>query len=385
MNGKKRILIISFSDMARDQRVYRQVKHLRENFHLVTIGFGATGFSDVEFFPIQEKEKTLLHKIKRAACLKLHNFLGYYTNTFDVAKLKKSISGMKFDLIIANDNESLPLVFGIRGDAKVLHDAHEYSPRQGEDLFSWRFLMKRYKEWTCEEYLHRCDAMITVSQGIADEYERVFDVKAEVLTNAPDFVDIEPSPIEPGKIRMVHHGLASRSRKLELMVDLMELLDERFYLDMILMPSDQPYLSEIKQLCVGKKNLRVLEPLPAPSLITATNSYDVGLLIPEAVSFNILHSLPNKFFEFIQARLAVAITPLPEMAAIIREYDCGIVSEDYNPRTMARELLKLTPERLEYLKMQASVAAHEINSVSNMRKLDQIVERLLSGDSKNIQ
>jgi hypothetical protein len=383
MGERKRILIVSFSDISLDQRVLRQVDYLKESYHISTIAFGAAKLPDVEFFPLSEKRKTFLHKVRRAVRLKLRDYMGYYYDTFEIEKLKQSITGMKFDLIVANDNESLPLVFEIHNEARVLHDAHEYSPRQQEDLFSWRFLMQRYKEWTCEQYLHLCDGVTTVSQGIADEYERVYGVKPEVITNAPNYLSIEPSPIGSDKINMVHHGLASKSRKLELMVDLMELLDDRYSLDMILMPSDQRYLAEIKELCVGKKNIRVLDPLPSESLIAATNSYDIGLLIPKATSFNILHSLPNKFFEFIQARLAVAITPLPEMAAIARKYDCGIVSQDYEPSSMAKELNALTLVRLEQLKAHSSIAARELNSEANMKKLDQIVQRLLKESGEN--
>ena len=376
-DGRARILIISFSDMARDQRVFRQVKHLRERYSLTTVAFGSSNFPDVKFFQLQETQKTFLRKLLRATYIKTHNFKGYYYKTFDIEKLKISLSGTEFDLIIANDNESLPLAFEIIGKARLLHDAHEYSPRQQEDLFWWRFLMLKYKEWTCEQYLHRCDAITTVSQGIADEYARVYGVKATILNNAPDYLDIQPSPVQPGKIRMVHHGNASRSRKLELMLDLMDLLDDRFSLDMMLVPTDSHYFSEIKSKCAKNKKVRLLEPVPATSLIRITNSYDIGLWNPEAVNFNILHSLPNKFFEFIQARLAVAITPLPEMAAIVRHYDCGIVAEDFNPKTMAGQLLALTPEKLKYLKSRSDEAAKQLNSAVNMKMLDKIICGLL--------
>jgi len=41
-----------------------------------------------------------------------------------------------------------------------------------------------------------------------------------------------------------------------------------------------------------------------------------------------LHALSDKLFEFIQACLADAIGPSPEMARIIHEDSCGIVADD---------------------------------------------------------
>ena len=36
---------------------------------------------------------------------------------------------------------------------------------------------------------------------------------------------------EPGRVRMIHHGLASRSRRIELMIEVLRHTDERFRLE----------------------------------------------------------------------------------------------------------------------------------------------------------
>ena len=52
-------------------------------------------------------------------------------------QVTKMLSARSFDLIIANDIESLPLAFEIDPQARVLFDAHEYAPRHFED--KWRY------------------------------------------------------------------------------------------------------------------------------------------------------------------------------------------------------------------------------------------------------
>ena len=47
------------------------------------------------------------------------------------------------------------------------------------------------------------------------------------------------------------------------------------------------------------------------------NDYDVGLYLLPPTNFNQRYALPNKFFEFIQGRLAIAIGPSPEMAKLV--------------------------------------------------------------------
>ena len=72
-----------------------------------------------------------------------------------------------------------------RGQAKIVLDAHEYAPRQGEQSFVWRFFMQEYKTHLCRTRIPRADAMVTVSEKFAKEYERDFGVRPSVVLNAP--------------------------------------------------------------------------------------------------------------------------------------------------------------------------------------------------------
>ena len=60
--------------------------------------------------------------------------------------------------------------------------------------------------------------------------------------------------------------------------------------------------------------------------------------------------MPNKFFEYIQARIVPAIGPSPEMARIAREWDCGIVADDYTPEALAAAIGGRLERRLAELK-----------------------------------
>jgi hypothetical protein len=162
MTARKRILIVSFSDIKRDPRVYRQVRHLCPLYDVVTLGFQGSGLEGVDFIPILQKGKSLPKKLIRAMQLKAHDFEGYYNATFDTEHVRESLKGQHFDLILANDSDSLPFVFSWDHGAPVLHDAHEYAPRQIEDQWWWRFFMQNYMEWICKTYLARCAGITTV-------------------------------------------------------------------------------------------------------------------------------------------------------------------------------------------------------------------------------
>lgn len=235
--------------------------------------------------------------------------------------------------------------------------------------------MQDYMKWICETYLSRCAAITTVSQGIADAYASHYGVKPYVITNAPDYVELEPSPVKEDQIRLVHTGNANPSRRIEKYIELMDLLDERFSLDLYLMPRDKRYLERIKNQARHRTRIRIMEPVPMQDLVRVCNNYDVGIFFQEPLNFNLEHSLPNKFFEFIQARIAIAITPLPEMARYVQEFDLGIIGKDYSVPGMANKLMGLDRATIEHYKEQSGKAAKVMSADVNMSLLDEIVTR----------
>jgi uncharacterized UPF0146 family protein len=88
--------------------------------------------------------------------------------------------------------------------------------------------------------------------------------------------------------------------------------------------------------------------------------------------------LPNKFFEFIQARLAIAIGPSPEMAAIVKEHDLGVVADDFTPQALAAKLNALTVDDIMHYKHNANKAAAIYNAEESMKVLKTVVQRVLS-------
>ena len=90
------------------------------------------------------------------------------------------------------------------------------------------------------------------------------------------------------------------------------------------------------------------------------NSYDIGLYYLEPTGFNVTFNLPNKFFEFIQARLALAIGPSPNMAEVVRQYQCGFIAEEFSIESMVNTLKDLTSEKIDLAKKNSDIAAKDL-------------------------
>jgi glycosyltransferase involved in cell wall biosynthesis len=375
--AKPTLLVLSFSNLATDPRVNRQLRLLAAGFRVTAAGFADPGIAGVEFVALPSRTKSLRDRLLAATRLKLRQFTRYYWNIDSAHAAREALRGRPFDVIIANDANTWPLAASLRGRARLLLDAHEYAPREFEDLAWWRIFHQPFKTWLCREFLGQADAVLTVCPGIAEEYHREFGVRPVVVMNVPPRETLNPSPTAPDRIRMVHHGGATRSRKIENMIEIMAQLDERFALDLVLVPSDPAYFEGLKRLAAGRPNIRFVPPLPMREIASRINGYDVGLYLLEPNSFNNLHALPNKFFEFIQARLAVAIGPSPEMAGLVRQHACGLVAPDFTPHALAAALRPLTREQIDGWKDNAHRAADvlcwERESVTLRTQVDRLV------------
>jgi len=373
----KRLLVISFSDLASDPRVNRQIRLLTGRFRLTAAGFADPEIPGVEFVGVQRTPRSVGGKWLAAAMLKLRLFERFYWSLCSVRDALGALQSSDFDLILANDLLTLPLACSLNSRQGVVFDAHEYSPRELEENWKWRFFYREFMHYLCEKYIPRTAAMLTVCDGIAEEYGRCYGAKPVVVHNAPYFAALAPQPVSSDGIRLVHHGGAVASRNIEVMIDMMNSLDERFSLDLFLVPSDPQYLEKLHKLVAKHPRIRILPPVPMQQLPQVVNRYDVGVYILKPNNFNNAHALPNKFFEFVQGRVAIAIGPSPEMAMLVRKYDCGIVADDFAPQSLARELRKLTPERIVQYKMNVHRAAFDLCYENTSRALLNTINGLL--------
>jgi hypothetical protein len=379
----KRILILAYSDLNHDARVARQINFLSESY-LVTIAcFDAPKTETHEIFYIKRIKPGLLQKAIGSILLLTGLFESAYKVIYDFPILRKQLESRNFDLIIANDIESLPLAFKIKKKEKILFDAHEFAPRHFEDKLIWRIFFQRFNKYLCKKFLPMVDQMITVGTGLAKEYEANYPVKPIVVTNANYYSNLAPIPVNEKKIRLIHHGAANPSRQLEIMIEMMEYLDERFTLDLMLLTptiankKTREYLDTLKALIKDKPRISIIPPVKSSEVVSFIHSYDMGVFLLPPINFNYANTLPNKLFDFIQARLAIAIGPTPEMANIVNTYNLGVIAEDFTAHSLAEKLNSLTAEKISFFKSQSDMHAKELSAEKNNVILNDLVLNLL--------
>ena len=338
----------------------RQIRALSSICRVTAMGWTDPGIEGVCFVNVGRRPLKMLQYARKAYLLKARCFEVVYRSDESIHKTTEALRGHSHALIVANDLDTLPVALMYRGSAKVLYDAHEYSPRQFESWFLWRFFMQTYKGYLCRTRIPEVDAMTTVGPAIAEEYAREFGVRPAVVLNAPRYHAIPCTPRDHSLIRMVHHGGALRLRRLEVMIDAMARLDDRFRLDFMLISDSSGYLRKLKKRASSDPRIRFLSPVEPTKIVERLSGYDVGLHSLPPYSFNARYALPNKFFDFIQARLCVAIGPSPEMMSIVEQHGCGVVAKDFTAQALADTLRMLDRQKVEACRRASDVAAAEL-------------------------
>lgn len=372
----KEVLVLCFTNLHNDARVIRQINFLKEEFKLTVAGFSKPPIDDIEFV-VLKKEKNHFYRKKDM----LQRLLGFYNITCKRSRLAKFVYNQfinkDFDYIIANDIDTLPVALEIKRKAKVIFDAHEYYPENLDSDLLWRIFSKRYMHYLCKRFACEADSMLTVNDEIADKYKQEFELSATVITNAPKYYnDVRPQDTI-NKVRLAHHGYAQPERKIEDMIKMMEFLDERYEFHLYLVKSDRSkYYDYICDLARNTEKVLLHEAIPVENIVLTLNNYDIGVYLLNPISFNFMNALPNKFFDFVQARLCIAISPNPSMKRYVENYSLGVVSEDFTVESLAKAIRSLSIKDIMYHKEQSHKWAKELSADRNKEKLLQIMNAL---------
>lgn len=361
ISARPRVLVLSFSKVASDARVLKQIERLQEAFDVVSCGFGPSPRIDVEHVELNASEPRLA-VLLRAALIRLRLYRLAYWSTPAVRQTRRVLRPQRFDAILANDLDTAGVASAI-GDRRRVHlDIHEYWPGLHDNVSSWRKLRQPFYRWQLRTYARRARSMTTVSDEIARRYRDEFGLVAGVVHNASVFQELTPSPVNT-PLRLVHSGGSQPSRRIENMMRGVAASTTGCTLDLYLVGGGTEYYRNLEALAddLGDR-IRILPPVRPEALVETLNAYDVGVHVLPPTNTNNALALPNKFFDYVQARLAMIIGPTQAMADLLAQYDLGIVTDDFDPASLTRAIERLDDQRVSSFKSSAGDAAKRLSA-----------------------
>lgn len=385
-------LVIVLSEARNDPRVRHQITWLSEaGWTVDTVGLGPHPSSEVrnhfQLTPQHRWVRTSLGAVITYRLLpKRAMFRRLALDRVPMAA-KRALQAGIYNLVILEDYDFLPLVVDPHAlaapgaaNTRVHLDLHEY---RGEPSVAtaWKRLTRRYRAWQRELVGHsRITSRSTVASRIAEMFSAEFGFGLPaIVRNAPPFEDLTPSAVDPGKVSMVFHGLASRQRGFEQILDALRLLDERFVMTFMLTgnPENIDWLRTAAEDLGGR--VRIVPPVAMVDISREINKYDLEIMFYPPVGPNVEFALPNKFFEAIQGRLGLVVGRSPMMAEIVETHKLGLIVDGWTGADLANALRVLTPEDLEQFKAASHDAARALNAEHEGRTFIETIQQSRSG------
>lgn len=327
------IAICVTNDLATDQRVLRIAGTLSRN------GYGVTLIG--RLLPESPKAPEGFPCIRFR--LWFNRKFWFYAN-YNL-RLFAHLLFQRYSIILANDLDTLPACFmatKCKG-LPLVFDSHELFTEVPELVGRprIRFIWEKIENWL----LPHIHFGYTVCQSIADIYKEKYTIDLRIVRNVPVRLhglasDACGITFKEGTCYILYRGVVNVGRGLELMVEVMPHLVDC----VLIVAGDGDILSDLKQQ-VKEANLSAkvifTGRLPGQAINGISRFVHLGLSLEEDLGLNYRYALPNKLFDYIQCRVPVLVSDLPEMRSVVVQYDVGEVAKDRDPLALAEQIRRM--------------------------------------------
>ena len=297
----------------------------------------------------------------------------------------------KPDIVHANDLPGLPIGWLIAklSGAKLIYDSHElwsgYASKGKYPVSLFKFGL-----WIEKRLSQKADGVITVSDSIAETMKKSMSItKPVVVRNLPYPTTHSKPSLGPLRSALglsneiplfIYQGGVIPGRGLFNLIDAMGLV--RGPSKLVLLGDGElvePLKQKVKQLGLSERVL--FHPkVPYGELLDYTCDADIGISSFEGICLSYRYCLPNKLFEYAQARLPVIVSNLPEMTKFVSECNVGLAYEDGNVAEMARVMQHIVDDPLasKTYRENMDVVAKEYHWHNEERKVIDLYSHILN-------
>lgn len=297
----------------------------------------------------------------------------YTSNRLKIESILDSLSTQ--DLLIVEDITLLPFArdYKLKTGAKILIDLREFYPLEYENDPQWLQGLGRLFAYLCEVYLPCVDVALSVSEGLCEAYREKYGVKCELFYSLPPYFDFMPKPTDESEIKILYHGFISPDRSsMELLSLARALQGSPYRIYAMVLSNQKGFLESFAFHADSIPTLELVCPVGLEEIIPVSRAYDIGLIPFKPNTFNLAHCMPNKLFEYIQARLAIVATPLQDLGRFVKGNACGKLSHGFESEDLARTLLELQKDEVRFYKSQAHKIAQDWHLNRNAQRLKEI-------------
>lgn len=365
----RKVVVSVINDLVTDQRVKKTCQTLADlGFEVVLVGREMSASMPMDERPYKSVRMKLLFEKGPAfyACFNLRLFF--------------LLLFRKANLLVANDLDTLMPNYLISKIKRIplVYDSHEYFTEVPE-LVNRKRVQRTWKK------IERCifpklKDVITVNDSIASLYEKEYGIRPVVVRNISPKRTLGMLPkresfgLPADKFMLILQGSGINiHRGAEEMVEAMLQINNAF----LLIVGGGDVIEALKAM-VSKLELNekvfFLPKQPYDQLFNLTCISDIGLTLDKDTNINYRFSLPNKLFDYIQARVPVLASPLPELKKIITTYEIGDFIPSHDPVKIAKKVNEIlaNQELMAKWKKNINFAASQLNWENEEQQLKNI-------------
>jgi len=372
-----KIANLVFNSFINDSRVLKEAISLADGGYEVEViahmDIGLEAFEQEKNFKIR-RFSYLNREIQKSIISKLGAYLKYIRLSVKYCK--------NFDAIHCNDLDTLPIAFIIKQfynkKIKVVYDAHEYETERHHQSNFDKKLLKVLERFL----LKYVDKMITVSEPIADEYVKLYNIEQPiVIYNTPKKIDIEKKDIFREKFNIPkEHIICLYQGGLQPIRGILEffnLIKGKEGVSYVIMGFGQ-LKDKIIELSKSEPNVYFHDAVSPDVLLDYTSSADIGICsIEKNICKNLDLALPNKMFEYYMVDIPVIVSGVQELKRFVVDNQTGFVIEDiFNKEEFDKlfpTIIKEYKSKLENIKKVKNI----YNWQNQEKKLLEIYETLI--------
>jgi len=364
-----KVASLVFNSFINDSRV------LKESLSLVNHGYAVSVVAHHDKGLNREEQRGKL-TIQRVAYLdrsvtkskwgKLKAYLNY---------LRESIAYAKgFDILHCNDINTLPIGVIIKKfynkNVKIVYDAHEYET----ETYALRGVQKKITKFTEKFLIKYADSVITVSDSIANEYVKLYNIaKPALVLNTPPYKEVvkqdkfrEAFGIE-GKTIFLYQGGLGKNRGIELLIEVFKEIDNDESIMVFMGYGDlEAFIIDSEK---ESKNIYFHKAVSPDVLLDYTVSADFGISTIEESCLSYRYCLPNKLFEYIMAEVPLIVSNLPEMRKVVEENSIGVVVEEPS----LQSTIKAIKEALSLDKEEILLNLKKVKAIHNWEEQEKVL------------
>ena len=328
----KRNVHIYFSEMRNESRIFKIADTLyrHEVFDEIYI-LGRVAF---DLPPIEKlNERATIFRLDAPFLSLLRKASGLRSLLWYIAAIIK-VMNLQPQILSLHSVSFLPLAMLVklcRPSMEIIYETHELETETNGASYMKKMLRRHVEAIGMRFVAHT----IAVSPSICEWYATRYRTRAvSLVMNCPPFLEKRKSDylrnhfnLSSEKIVFLYQGIMRSGRGIEGLVAALEKLPEEAVLVLLGYGDD---FDKWYERSLTSPRLFIHPAVPFEKVLEVTSSADCGISFMEDTCLSHRFALPNKLFEFIQARIAVIVSPTIDQSNLVVETGVGLVCDGFD-------------------------------------------------------